>query len=104
VIAIISALLTIQPITTVQQPPPPRPPERPGRGGGGLPTAATAEKPPPKYRVLLCAQSNAAIDELIMRLAEPGVVDALGRNRQVISGPFDFISFHFRSLGDFSWP
>ena len=34
-----------------------------------------------KVRILVCAQSNAAIDELVMRLADPGIIGADGRYR-----------------------
>lgn len=81
-IAIVSALLTLQPTAPAQQPPRPNAPVlQLGRMDGSSHPPAATQKPPPKYRVLLCAQSNAAIDELIMRLADPGVVDALGKKR-----------------------
>jgi len=42
-----------------------------GRAGAGT-TPASA--PAPKFRILVCAQSNAAIDEVIARLASPGLL------------------------------
>ena len=33
-----------------------------------------ASAPAPKFRILVCAQSNAAIDEVIARLASPGLL------------------------------
>lgn len=33
-----------------------------------------APAPAPKFRILVCAQSNAAIDEVIARLASPGLL------------------------------
>ena len=49
-----------------------------GRAGpGGAPA------PAPKFRVLVCAQSNAAIDEVIARLADPGLL--MGKSRQGIT-------------------
>ncbi len=48
-----------------------------GQGTGkGRPGAGTtpASAPAPKFRVLVCAQSNAAIDEVISRLASPGLL------------------------------
>ena len=46
-----------------------------GRSGDG-PRPAGAERAValPKFRVLVCAQSNAAIDEVIGRLANPGLL------------------------------
>lgn len=42
-----------------------------GRAGAGTPPASAAA---PKFRILVCAQSNAAIDEVISRLASPGLL------------------------------
>ncbi len=48
-----------------------------GRAGAGT-TPASA--PAPKFRILVCAQSNAAIDEVIARLASPGLL--MGESRK----------------------
>ena len=50
------------------------PPKAQSRTAGTLKAA-------PSVRVLVCAQSNAAIDELIMRLADPGIFGTDGRYR-----------------------
>lgn len=42
-----------------------------GRAGAGT---THAPVPAPKFRILVCAQSNAAIDEVIARLASPGLL------------------------------
>lgn len=44
-------------------------------------TGPEIDKTAPIARILVCAQSNAAIDELIMRLADPGIVGQDGRYR-----------------------
>ena len=44
-----------------------------GRSGDG-PARAERAVALPKFRVLVCAQSNAAIDEVIGRLANPGLL------------------------------
>lgn len=40
-----------------------------------------------KVRILVCAQSNAAIDELVMRLADPGIIGGDGSYRYDSSLP-----------------
>ncbi|KAL0017843.1 hypothetical protein WJX77_008034 [Trebouxia sp. C0004] len=44
-----------------------------GKGRAGACTTP-ASAPAPKFRILVCAQSNAAIDEVIARLASPGLL------------------------------
>lgn len=76
-IAIISAVLAA--------PPPAPPPALPAvpKPVRGLKSAAPAvgAKSCPAVRVLVCAQSNAAVDELVMRLSEPGIFDPDGSRR-----------------------
>ncbi|KAL0045065.1 hypothetical protein WJX82_006977 [Trebouxia sp. C0006] len=50
-----------------------------GRAGAGT-TPASA--PTPKFRILVCAQSNAAIDEVIARLASPGLLMGSDKTRR----------------------
>lgn len=46
-----------------------------GQGRAGPVIASiTAPAPAPKFRILVCAQSNAPIDEVIARLASPGLL------------------------------
>lgn len=71
---------------------------KPGGGGSskpGAPPGSTAAQPPrrapavvnPTARVLLCAQSNAAVDELCMRLASRGVVGRCALGCVPVCGP-----------------
>lgn len=77
VIAMISSLLATPLIQqAVHTSTLPTPLHTPGRS-----TGSAGSGPPRKVRVLVCAQSNAAIDELIMRLGDPGVIDAHGQYR-----------------------
>lgn len=52
-------------------------------GQQARPRPNPSQSPAPPIRVLVCAQSNAAIDQLIMRLADPGILDQLGSRRYV---------------------
>jgi len=63
-------------------------PGTPPEGGGGAATKTTAHPPPvrirsggggPPPRVLVCAPSNSALDEVVARLLSPGLVDGAGR-------------------------
>ena len=40
-----------------------------------------AGQPPPSARILVCAQSNAAIDELLLRVAKRGLFNSSGKRR-----------------------
>ena len=60
-----------------------------GRAGAGT-TPASA--PTPKFRILVCAQSNAAIDEVIARLASPGLL--MGESRKHTDTSFESSQCH----------
>lgn len=81
IIGVISAILAKAPR------PQPQPPSSLAKGvaraaKSGL-SSVSHKSPDPAARVLVCAQSNAAVDELVMRLAEPGIFDREGRRRSV---------------------
>ena len=75
IIGMVSALLARNAEVAVQQQEQPaskpRAVSREGDGNRGSPDRDSSE---PAARVLVCAQSNAAIDELIARLATPGLI------------------------------
>lgn len=50
----------------------------PSSGSGSASTSAMPSSAAPVRRVLICAQSNAAIDELLARLVNDGLLDAHG--------------------------
>ncbi len=53
------------------------------RSGNSRAGPGCAPAPAPKFRILVCAQSNAAIDEVIARLASPGLL--MGESRPASS-------------------
>ena len=78
VVAVVSAILATAPM--------PQPAQQPGippaRAAAKAAAAPQAKQPAEaKVRVLLCAQSNSAVDELVIRLADPGIVGADGQRR-----------------------
>ena len=77
-VAIVSALLA-----TARMPQPAQQPGIPPARAAAKAAAAPQAKQPAEanVRVLLCAQSNSAVDEVVMRLADRGIIGADGQRR-----------------------